>query len=44
MPEYIYQASYTVEGMRGLIKDTASGRRKAVEAAISAVGGKLECL
>ena len=29
MPKYIYQASYTVEGMRGLLKDSASGRRKA---------------
>ncbi len=42
MPRYMYQASYTVDGVRGLIKDTASGRRKAVETAIHAVGGKLE--
>ena len=42
MPKYMYQASYTTEGVRGLLKDTASARRKAVEAAIGAVGGKLE--
>lgn len=44
MPKYMYQASYTVDGMRGLLKDTASARRKAVETAINALGGKLECL
>ena len=44
MPKYMYQASYTVDGMRGLLKDTASGRRKAVEAAVGALGGKLESL
>ena len=42
MPKYMYQASYTVEGARGLLRDTASGRREAVEAAVAAVGGKLE--
>src|SRR5258708_38644816 len=44
MAKYMYQASYTVEGVRGLLKETASGRRKAVEAAIVALGGKVECL
>jgi uncharacterized protein with GYD domain len=42
MAKYMYQASYTVEGVRGLLKDTASGRRKAVESAIGALGGKVE--
>ncbi len=42
MPKYMYQAAYTVEGVRGLLKETASGRRKAVESAISALGGKVE--
>src|SRR5260370_38044624 len=44
MAKYMYQGSYTVEGVRGLLKETASGRRKAVEAAIVALGGKVECL
>ena len=34
MAKYMYQASYTLDGVRGLLKDTASARRKAVEAAI----------
>jgi uncharacterized protein with GYD domain len=42
MPKYMYQASYTQEGYRGLLKDTASGRRKAIESAVSALGGKVE--
>ncbi len=42
MPKYMYQARYSVEGYRGLLKDTPSGRRKAVELAVQALGGKLE--
>ena len=42
MAKYMYQASYTVEGLRGLLKETASGRQKAVESAITALGGKVE--
>ena len=44
MAKFMYQASYTVEGVRGLLKETASGRREAVKAAITALGGKMECL
>jgi len=36
------QASYTADGLKGLIKDTASGRRAAVKTSVKAVGGKLE--
>ena len=42
MAKYMFQASYTVEGVRGLMKETASGRRKAVESAITALHGKVE--
>ena len=42
MPKYMYQASYTVEGVRGLMKESASARRKAIESAIGALGGKVE--
>ena len=42
MAKYLCQASYTPEGMRGLIKDKASGRKAAVQAAIRAAGGRLE--
>jgi uncharacterized protein with GYD domain len=42
MPKYLIQASYTTEGLQGLFKDTASGRKAAVQSAVKAVGGKLE--
>lgn len=44
MPKYLLQASYTAEGAKGLIKDTASGRRAAVKAGVKAAGGKLESM
>lgn len=43
MPKYLIQASYTAEGLKGLAKDTAAGRKAAVSAAMKAVKGKLEC-
>lgn len=42
MPKYLVQASYTAEGLKGLRKDKASGRKQAVSKAIEALGGKLE--
>jgi uncharacterized protein with GYD domain len=42
MPKYLIHASYTAEGMKGLQKDKASGRREAVRQACESVGGKLE--
>jgi uncharacterized protein with GYD domain len=44
VPKFLIKASYTVEGLRGLQKDKASGREKAIAAAIEAAGGKLEGL
>jgi len=44
MPKYLIQASYTPDGVRGLIKDKASGRRDAVKAGVKALGGKLESM
>ena len=44
MPKYLVQASYTAEGLKGLQKDKASGRRTAVASAIDALGGKLEAV
>ncbi|PYV38099.1 MAG: GYD domain protein, partial [Acidobacteria bacterium] len=40
MPKYLYQASYTPEGTKGLLKDGASKRRAAVEEVAKALGGK----
>jgi uncharacterized protein with GYD domain len=44
MPKYLIQASYTAEGLKGLHKDKASGRRASVSKAAEALGGKLEAL
>jgi uncharacterized protein with GYD domain len=43
MPKYLIQAAYTAEGLRGLQKDTASGRREAVSQMMKSAGGSLEC-
>ena len=42
MPKYLIQASYTAEGIRGLLKDGGSKRRAAAEEAIKSLGGRLE--
>lgn len=42
MPKYLYKASYTSEGAKGLIKDGGSGRRSAIEKMTKDLGGKLE--
>jgi uncharacterized protein with GYD domain len=44
MAKFLIAASYTPEGLRGLAKDKASGRRKAVGDALAALGGKLEAI
>ena len=44
MPKYLMQASFTSEGLRGLQKDKASGRRDAIAKALESVGGRLEAL
>ena len=42
MPKYLYTGSYTLEGIKGLLKDGGSARRSQVESAIKGMGGKLE--
>lgn len=42
MPKYLFQGSYSLEGVKGLLKDGGSKRRAAVEQAVQGVGGKLE--
>jgi uncharacterized protein with GYD domain len=44
MAKYLLEAAYTSEGLQGLIKDKASGRREAVTRALQAIGGKIESL
>ena len=42
MPKYLYEASYTAEGVKGLLKDGGTKRRTAVEDLVNSIGGKLE--
>ena len=42
MAKYLVLGSYTPEGLKGLQKDKASGRREATRQAVESVGGKVE--
>ncbi|HAF18300.1 MAG TPA: GYD domain protein, partial [Chloroflexi bacterium] len=42
MARYLFQGSYSVEGIKGVLKEGGTGRRAAVEAAVKSLGGKLE--
>lgn len=42
MGRYLFQGSYSTDGIKGVLKDGGTGRRKAVEDAIKALGGELE--
>jgi len=42
MPKFLLHVSYTAEGLKGLMKDKASGRVAAAKKAVASVGGKLE--
>jgi uncharacterized protein with GYD domain len=42
MPKYLIEAAYTAEGLRGLQKDKASGRRDAVVKTVEGLDGKVE--
>ena len=43
MPKYLFQASYTAEGVGGLLKEGGSKRVEMVADMISKAGGTLEC-
>jgi uncharacterized protein with GYD domain len=42
MPKYLIQGRYTPDGVKGLAKDKASGRKAAVQAAMKTLKGKVE--
>jgi uncharacterized protein with GYD domain len=44
MPKYLFEGSYTVEGIKGVLKEGGSGRREAVSSAVKGLGGKLESI
>jgi uncharacterized protein with GYD domain len=41
--KYMVEASYTVDGVKGVLKEGGSGRRAAIEQLITAAGGTVEC-
>ena len=41
MPIYLWQASYTADGTKGLLKDGGSKRRTTVQQMVEKAGGKL---
>jgi len=42
MPKYLWQVSYTPEGVKGLQKDGGVGRRTAAQRLVEQSGGRLE--
>ena len=42
MPRYLAHASYTVEGLKGLLQDGGTKRREVVEQLAKGLGGTLE--
>ena len=43
MGHYLIRASYTQEGIKGVLRDGGSGRAAAVKALVESVGGRLDC-
>ena len=42
MAKYLFQASYTGEGLKGLLQEGGTSRREAVKKAVEGLGGTLE--
>ncbi len=42
MPKYLFQGSYTEQGVKGVLKEGGSKRREVVEQLANGLGGKLE--
>jgi uncharacterized protein with GYD domain len=42
MAKYLIKASYTSEGVKGLLKEGGTGRRAAVDELVGGLGGKVE--
>jgi uncharacterized protein with GYD domain len=42
VPKYLIRASYTHEGLQGLLKEGGTGRRTAIEKMTADIGGRLE--
>ena len=44
MAKFLIKASYTTEGVRGLLKEGGTSRKAALEKAMASVGGALEAM
>lgn len=44
MSKYLWELSYTPEGMKGLLKEGGTGRREMVEKLAANMGGKIESM
>jgi uncharacterized protein with GYD domain len=42
MAKFLFETTYTTEGLHGLMKDKAAARRQANEKLLESVGGRLE--
>ena len=42
MPRYLLQATYTTDGVKGLLKDGGTKRRSAIQQMVTGLGGKVE--
>ena len=42
MPKFMFKASYTAEGSRGVMKEGGTARRAAVQRVIETLGGRIE--
>ena len=42
MPKYLFQATYTREGLQGLLREGGTRRREALENVATGLGGSLE--
>ena len=42
MPKYLFQGSYTLEGVKGLVKEGGTSRRSLVKDMVENLGGQLE--
>ena len=44
MSKYLLKVSYTAEGVKGVLKDGGTARKRAAEAAVKSTGGSLESM
>ena len=44
MARFMFQGTYSTDGIKGVLKDGGTGRRKAIQDAIGTLGGKLEAV